>query len=178
MKNKQVVLYTNEESNAQFELTKEYLFETYSEERGWGTVNDVPHSLIYEEIGEQNSINWYDFLTELKKALKDGYYLLTGKVGRWNGTFDGGKFITTVNELLSSISHLDYITITDENGHLKIEGSHHDGSDSYELKKLTNKGIEYAERHGFARDRSLHKTIMENNLFSKLPRLAKQINGV
>ena len=111
MKNKQVVLYTNEDTSVQFELTKEYLFETYSEERGWGTVNDVPHSLIYEEIDEQNSISWYDFLYELKKAFKDGYYLLTGKVGRWNGTFDGGKFITTVNELLSSISHLDYITI-------------------------------------------------------------------
>ena len=175
MKNKQIVLYTNEDSTVAFELTKEFLFEVYGEERGWGTLNDVPHSLIYDEIDEQNSTSWYDFIAELKKIFKDGYYLLTGTVGRWNGTFEGGKFISNVNELISSLSHLDIITFTDDNGHLKIEGSHHDGSDSYELKKLTSKGLQLAERNGFARDRQLHRTIMENNLYSKLPRLAKQM---
>ena len=100
---------------------------------------------------------------------------MTGKVGRWNGTFDGGKFITNLNELLSSIEYLDVVTFTDENGHFKIKGSHHDGSDCFELKQLTKKGIELAEKYGFARDRQLHKTIMENNIYSKLPKIAKQM---
>ena len=175
MKNKEIVLYTNDDSDTAFELTKEYLFENYSDKYGWGTPNDVPHSLIYDEIAEQNSIDWYDFTHELKKIINNGYYLMTGKVGRWNGTFDGGKFITNLNELLSSIEYLDVVTFTDENGHFKIKGSHHDGSDYFELKQLTKKGIELAEKYGFARDRQLHKTIMENNLSSKLPKIAKQM---
>ena len=115
MKNKEIVLYTNDDTDTAFELTKEYLFENYSDKYGWGTPNDVPHSLIYDEIAEQNSIGWYDFTHELKKIINNGYYLMTGKVGRWNGTFDGGKFITDANELLSSIEYLDVVTFTDEN---------------------------------------------------------------
>ena len=31
MKNKEIVLYTNDDTDTAFELTKEYLFENYSE---------------------------------------------------------------------------------------------------------------------------------------------------
>jgi hypothetical protein len=73
---------------------------------------------------------------------------------------------------------LDYIKVIDENGHLKIYGYHHDGSDSYELKKLTKKGFEFADRNYFARDRQLHQTIMNNNFYSALPRIAERLYGV
>lgn len=34
------------------------------------------------------------------------------------------------------IQHLDNIKVIDRNGHLIIEGYHHDGSNHYELKRL------------------------------------------
>ena len=53
-----------------------------------------------------------------------------------------------------------------------IEGYHHDGHDRYEIKQLTKKGYELARSYGFDKDRHLHNTIMNCNIFSKLPRLA------
>ena len=73
---------------------------------------------------------------------------------------------------------MDYIKITDRNGHLIIEGSHHDGNDRYELKRLTDKGYKYADRNYFARDRKLHDTIMRCNFYSALPKFAKRIYGL
>ena len=58
-----------------------------------------------------------------------------------------------------------------------MEGFHHDGHDCYELKRLTDKGTEYADRHGFAHDKTLHQNIMKNNFYSALPRLAGVIFG-
>ena len=109
--------------------------------------------------------------------LSKNVYLLTGTCGRWNGTVSGGKFIRSVNDLLSCISHLDYIRIYDKNGHFHIHGCHHDGNDDYELKRLTNKGYELANNNYFAKDRKLHTTLMNTNFYSALPHFAEQIYG-
>ena len=108
----------------------------------------------------------------LKRMFKDGHYLLTGYCGRWDGRYDGGKFIDSYEQLMRCIEHLDGLTIIDKNGHLFIDGYHHDGNDHYELKKLTRKGYELANRNYFENSRKLHNTIMSNNFFSCLPRLA------
>ena len=88
---------------------------------------------------------------------------------------DGGKFITSLSELLSVMRHLEDFRIIDRNGHFIIEGSHHDGSDRYELKKLTRKGYELANNNYFANTRKLHTTIMKSNLFSALPHFAEKV---
>ena len=107
-----------------------------------------------------------------KQLLQKNDCLLVGVCGRWNGPAEGGKFISNFYDLMSVIGHLDYYKITDCNGHLIIEGYHHDGCDRYEIKQLTNKGYELARSYGFDTDRKLHKTIMNCNIFSRLPRLA------
>ena len=66
----------------------------------------------------------------------------------------------------------------DKDGHFYIRGYHHDGSDFYEMKKLTKKGYELANNNYFAHDRELHTTIMKFNLFSTLPRIAERLYGV
>lgn len=83
-----------------------------------------------------------------------------------------------MNDLLSCIDHLDFLRIYDKGGHLYIHGSHHDGSDDYELKRLTNKGYELADRNYFAHDRRLHNAIMGCNFYSALPRYASKVYGL
>ena len=56
--------------------------------------------------------------------------------------------------------------------------SHHDGSDDYELKRLTHEGYELADRNYFAHDRQLHNTIMGCNFYSALPRYASKVYGL
>lgn len=165
---KEIILYDN--TNL-YDLRDEIRLEIF-EEQDWYLPNDVPDSMIDDEINYIDEIEWTNFKYCLSRLFKDGYYLLTGYCGRWNGRQDGGKFIRSTNEFLSCISHLDGLTITAKDGHLMIDGYHHEGSDHYELKKLTKKGYEYANNNYFANERTLHNTIFNNNFYSCLPRLA------
>ena len=105
------------------------------------------------------------------------YYLITGTCGKWNGPQACGNFITGWDDFRTFIRHLDTLKIYERNGHLYIEGYHHDGHDRYEFKRLTEKGVEYASSRHFAHDKALHEKIMNNNFFSALPRLADIVFG-
>ena len=182
MKNKITVLYDNTydyyNHTVTYEYTLAYLFENYAEEYGWKTLTDVPDKMIYDEMDEQDRVDWQNFLDELHYMLSEHKYLLTGTCGKWYGPCECGKFICSADDLLYCIQHLDSVRFYDENGHLKICGYHHDGEDNYELKRLTDKGIALAEKHYYACDRALHRTIMSSNFYSALPRLAKRIGVV
>ena len=178
MNNKITVLYDNTYDYINYEDMRAYLFENYAEEYSWESLDDVPEKMIYDEMDEQDRADWQDFFDELHFMLSESKYLLTGTCGKWYGTCECGKFIDSTDDLLYCIQHLDGVRFYDENGRLKICGYHHDGEDNYELKRLTGKGVELAEKHYYACDRALHETIMNNNLYSALPRLAKRIGAV
>ena len=176
MKDKITVLFNSTEL-PDFDRTKAEIFEEYAEEEGWGTMDDIPDSVVYHEMDEIQHTEWDNFVYEMERLFDQDYHLLTGTCGRWNGPAEGGKFVRSFDELLDAIRHLDYMKFYDENGHLYISGYHHDGSDHYEVKRLTKKGYEYADRNYFAHDRQLHTTIMRNNFYSALPRIAERIYG-
>ena len=176
MKSKTTVFY-NDTDLGDIDLKRELMFEEYAEEEGWESVDDIPDSVVFHEIDEDNRIEWEDFTYELERILKDGEYILTGTCGRWDGRAEGGNFIHNIHDFYKCIGHLDKIKFYDENGHFYIYGYHHDGSDFYELKKLTRKGYEYASNNYFAHDRQVHRTITSCNLYSALPRIAERLYG-
>ena len=178
MKTKEITLYDNYPSVEKENETRKFLFEVDADEENWKSPEEIPDQRVYDEIDFQDGETWRDVKDGLNTIFEDGYYLLTGYFGGWRGRLDGGNFIRSLDDLIRVIQHLDYIKITDCNGHLIIEGSHHDGNDRYELKRLTRKGYEYADRNYFARDRELHNTIMRCNFYSALPKFAKRIYGL
>lgn len=178
MKDREITIYDNFYNRDRERETREYLFDEYGLEKHWKSPEDIPDERVFDEMDFQDREMWYDVKAELKTLFDKNVYLLTGICGRWDGPAQGGRFIRSVDDLLSCIVHLDNIRIYDRNGHLYIHGSHHDGSDDYELKRLTHKGYEYADRNYFAHDRHLHNTIMSNNFFSALPRFAQRIYGL
>ena len=178
MKDKISVIYNNVYDENEYEETKRYVFEEYAYEEGWQTLEDVPESFIQREFEAQEETDWDRFEEEMRKLLQKNCYLITGTCGRWDGPAEGGAFIQKFSDLRKVIGHLDYLKIFDKNGHLLISGYHHDGFDSYEMKKLTKKGYDYARSYGFDHDRKLHSTIMKSNFLSALPRLSKEIYGV
>ena len=178
MKDKETVLYDNTADYEKEDETREYLFDTYADEEGWECKEEISDKQVQDEIAWQNEICWEDLKIALMTAFEKDCYLMTGTCGRWDGTYDGGNFIRNFGDFLNGISHLDYLKVTDRNGHLIVEGYHHDGSDRYELKKLTRKGVELAESNYYAHDRGLHNTIMTCNLYSALPRIAERVYGI
>lgn len=160
-----------------YDNTRDYLYEMYADEYGWCDADDVPSQMVYTEIAQQNQLDWDDIMSVLERAFDQDCYLLTGTCGRWNGPAEGGKFIHNSKDFLASIRHLDHLRLYEENGHFYVYGYHHDGSDYYELKRLTPQGYELADKNYFAHDRNLHRILMKSNLFSALPRFAERIYG-
>lgn len=178
MKDKKIIIYDNYYDSERENDTRKYLFDDYAEEYGWVSPEDIPDERIWDETDFQNRVQWDDVKDELSTLFEKDVYLLTGTCGRWNGPAQGGGFIRSVNDFLSCISHLDYIRIYDCGGHLYIHGSHHDGNDDYELKRLTGKGRELANLNSFAYDRKLHTAIMNCNFYSALPKYAEKVYGL
>ena len=177
MKKKKIVIYDNYFYCERFDETKQFLFDEYAEDNNWQTVEDIPDDRVFDEMDFQDKCYWDDFEREMEKLLEHNVYIMTGTCGRWNGPCSGGSFICSFSDFIKAIQHLDYLEIYDENGHLYIKGSHHDGNDFYEMKRLTNKGRELADNNYYAHDRQLHTTIMNTNFYSALPRLSKAIFG-
>ena len=169
---KEIVLFDNTNYSDRYDEIREELYERFAEDYDWDYSDDVPMDMIHDEMNFQEEIDYLYFKDKMKQLLQGNDCLLVGVCGRWNGPAEGGKLISNFYDLMSVIGHLDYYKVTDCNGHLIIEGYHHDGRDRYEIKQLTNKGYKLARSYGFDADRKLHNTIMNCNIFSRLPRLA------
>ncbi len=178
MKEREITIYDNYYSLDREKTTREYLFEECAYENGWNSPEDIPNERVKDEIYYQDCELWEYLADDLEALFGKNVYLLTGTCGRWNGPSQGGKFIRSLNDFTDCIEHLDSVRIFDKNGHLYIHGSHHDGSDDYELKRLTHKGYELAASNHFALDRHLHTTIMRYNFYSALPKFAQKVYGI
>ena len=171
---KDFIIFDSYYDTNRYREARKRLFELYPEEK-WTSTEDIPEQRLLEEIELQDNELWQDIIDCFNALFDDDCYLLTGYCGSWRGKLEGGKFIKSTDDLFDVLQHLDDIRIIDRNGHLIIEGSHHDGSDRYELKKLTRKGYELANNNDFANDRKLHNTIMNTNFYSALPYFTKAL---
>lgn len=152
---------------------REFLFEEYGEEQGWKTKDDVPEEWIYNGLSDIQQEDFEMFMDAIKKVLEKKYLIAVGTAGLWYGRVAGGEFIENYRDFEDLVSGYDNLEIFEENGHLYINGYHHDGTNSFEVKYLTDKGAEFAENNDWAHDRELHETIFKYNLFSGTPKIAK-----
>jgi hypothetical protein len=148
------------------------MFEEKNDDGEWETKEDVPDNDVYEELQFQNDINWEDFQIELEGFLIGHSWLVMGSVGLWTGRHSAGKVISSFVELCDVWKDCDYLNIYDENGHLYIECSHHDGTNYFELKRLTDKGEEFINNRVYEDDRETHIKAFNCNLFTALPHYA------
>lgn len=175
MKNKEITIYDNYYSLDREKEIREFLLETSD---GYSSTDEIPDERVWDEMDLQDREQWSDVTAELSTLFAKDVYLLAGTCGKWYGPVQGGRFIRSIHGFLTCLGHLECVRIYDRNGHFYIHGSHHDGSDDYELKRLTNKGYELADKNQFAKDRKLHNAIMHCNFYSALPRYAQKVYGL
>ena len=120
MKDREITIYDNYYSYDREKETREWLFDDCSEDSDWSSPDDIPDERVYDDMDFQDRMQWDDVKAELDTLFKKNIYILTGTCGRWNVPAQGGRFIHSVDDLLSCIGHLDYIRIYDRNGHLYI----------------------------------------------------------
>ena len=146
-----------------YEDAKAYCIERHLDEEPDDTEWEPEDSEIYQEIEDCNNLIWEDTSRELERFFNDGStYILTGTAGTWRGRLAGGCVINGYNDLTKAWANCDYVKIYDDLGKFFIEASHHDGTNCWEVKKLTKRGESYLGRHQYDDDRELHE-----KLFSK-----------
>lgn len=166
------------------------LWETYSDKdiREWlidgGYEEDeITDEMIWTERYMQDKTDWENAQYELKDFfLNNGNkWMIFGEVGRWNGIRKAGTLFDTFDDFFyKAAKDCHSIHFYDENGHLYLTCSHHDGTCHYEIKEVTNKGIQYLENwednwNDKRSESYVHTQIF--NRYSRLPRFAEKVFG-
>ena len=61
---------------------------------------------------------------------------------------------------------------------MKVTAHHHDGTNCFQIKELTKRGEEFAERHKWdMSDRELHQKLFNDSHYSRNVRAFKEIYG-
>lgn len=82
-----------------------------------------------------------NFLDNLEKVINKSEFGLTadGVINRWCGAFDGGMYINDISDMYELIRGGDLVVIV-VNGCLHICVSHHDDSNTFEIRRVTKRG--------------------------------------
>ena len=176
---KQRVIYNN------YDLCETYpdkeIKEYFMEESGYEE-DEITDEMIWEERHFLDEINWEEEKERLEKFFLDGNkWILFGTVGRWDGLYRAGTLFDTFDDFFyKATKDCAYWKFYDENGHLYLTCSHHDGTCHYEIKEVTDKGIEYLDNwednwNDKRTEEYIHTQIIQ--IYSRLPRFAEKVYG-
>jgi hypothetical protein len=127
-----------------FDIVKQDIFDNSKDKMCWKSVDDVPDDDVYEDIHNCFSWKWGEFKENLGSMLDDNNLVLVGKVGRWDGPAYFSERITSgLRTICEYLQDCGTVTVReDDEGRLFIEGVHHDGHNSAEIRILTDEGLE------------------------------------
>lgn len=143
LKAKERVIYDN------YALWENYpdncIKEKLVEDGEYDNAEEISDDAIWKERNMLDESDWYQAKYELDEYFKDCKKLIAfGTCGLWHGNYAGGFLFDTFDELIKKIGKdCDYFKFHDENGHLYMQCSHHDGTHSIEIKELTDRGYDY-----------------------------------
>lgn len=160
-----------------FDDARQFLFEEYGDDEEWESAKDVPGDRVWDELAFQDECNWDNEKYELEKFFDPGYWILQGTFGLWYGRPRGGFTFGSFQEMAKAWDNCDYIRLYDENGHFYIDAAHHDGTNRYEVKRLTDKGLQYLNDHMWDVEEEVHDVLFGSNFYSALPHYAHEVFG-
>ena len=170
MKKNMICSYdTSSWDEEEMKMDFEEIFEiTPSEENLQQYIYDTNQDYLWDE---KSNVEYYE------KENGQKQYIVLADLGLWNGRFDGGKIITGLWNAISKCFE-DYNEIYEEGGRLKVTAHHHDGTNYFQIKELTERGKGYAERHEWdMSDRELHQKLFNDSHYSRNVRAFKEIYG-
>lgn len=168
---KERIIFDNYDCSEEYEEARQYLIDEGNEEPS--------DSEIWDELYFQNEMQWYDTKEELDKFFDGKTVGFFGAIGRWNGVFRAGKIGEFWKLYYEATRDCDYIKISDENGKLFLRCSHHDGTNFFEIKEITNKGYDYLERWEYGTDDRAESEVHEQiyKRYSHNPNFAHKVYG-
>lgn len=177
------IIYSNYLSDEAENSAREYLFEEFAEEKGWKNPDDIPDQDVWDEMDFESQIFFEDAIRELKPFFDGKYVIIQGSCGLWNGKFAAGTVEYDFDKwFYKTVSVGDYVEICDVDGHLYINVCHHDGTNSFEVKFLTARGVsrlEHWEENWDApeTEQEIHGKLFSISGYSVLPKFAHKVYG-
>lgn len=164
---KKRIIYTNDPYDFNEEDMRESWLES-AEANNWDIPEDGPSDdQIWQEWYNQNERDWDDIEGELKYHNERGSYLIIASLGLWNGRFDGGKIIDGYLTEAIKACFEDFNRVYWQDKNLKVSAVHHDGTNYFIIKKLTDKGIKFYNNHYYDYDdRILHQKLFKDAHYS------------
>ena len=156
------VFYDNYDLDDLFEETKKEFLdsEIYTEDE---LTDDVVWNCVYDIDAE----NFNNIFQEIENWADNNQVLFIGSVGRWNGTFAGGEIGDFSTLFTEAIEDCNYFKIWEEDNILNLKCSHHDGTNYFEIRILTNEGLELYENWLYDDDDTL-SDLSEREIHQKL----------
>lgn len=158
------------------------LWETYvkdaTENLIYNGIKEPSEYDIWNEIYDMSYSEWDDTFYKLEKFFDGKTWIAFGSCGLWYKNVDAGTIFTDFGKFFyKAIKDCDYWKIYDANGHLYLKCSHHDGTNFFEIKEVTNRGIEYLENWEYnyndkRPEKYVHQKVVEK--YSRLPRYAEK----
>lgn len=133
---KSIVLFDNY-NNYDFEDMKKSLAELNERD-----IESISDDEVWDSIREEENKMFSIAKLDLKEMFGDNEKVIArGTCGIWRGKFDAIKIFDNIEKALyACIKDCDYIKIEIEGKKVKVSSSHHDGSNYFEIKKVTEMG--------------------------------------
>lgn len=129
------------------------------------TQRDVPYSEYEEfckdnerEVQAEDSEDYWQYVNDTLQMESDDFkdnmrscklfpMVASGYCGLWYGNVAGGKVLHNGDELLGMFSSCDNIKIWQDKDGFHINGYHHDGTNSADIRILNKRGIAWLEKN-------------------------------
>ena len=138
---------------------------------------------IWNMIYLEEEFNWKGDLASLNKFFSGNHFLLMGTVGLWTGNHAAGTVFDDFEKMFyEAAEDCRYWKLWDEDGHFYFECSHHDGTNCFEIRRLTDKGYEFIDEWNYnwsdkRSEKEVHTIVWEDETMSELPYYAKKVYG-
>lgn len=176
---KKHIIYSNYDADDYKEGAIENILYNFADE--YADESEIPENVIYDEVYDMMEMYWEDEEHMMREFFDGKTLLVRGTFGSWHGDLPAGKVIT-YGELWKCWKDCDYIELYDEGGHFYIKASHHDGTNCYEVKLLTEKGAERYDNweddwNDPRSDREIHDVLWNDSHYTHIPHYAREVFG-
>jgi len=149
------------------------------------TDRDIPYSEYVEnceandrEPEEENSKDYWNYVNDTLQMEHDDFkdnmkscklfpMVAVGYSGLWYGNVRGGKVLKDVDDLLGLFSSCDNIKIWQDKDGFHINGYHHDGTNSADIRILNKRGKAWLDKNEDEVSRSVLCETLAKPCFSR-----------
>lgn len=161
-----MAIYNDYNRDDYLEKVRDWLAEQFIH----GDIDEITQGMIDDAIQGELDDDWYNYIEmNLINDIEQNYFVCSGTLGLWDGTYEGGGVLKNRKDFMSLLD--GYTIVDDDGGRLLVTSIHHDGTNQFELRRLTKLGREYCNECESVMERRLLVRDLWSDSFSEIPNM-------